>query len=33
MQKKGRRFMLEIMDYLTFLYTPPLSEVGMQVPI
>ena len=23
---------LEIIDYLTLLYTPPLSVVGMQVP-
>ena len=31
-EEREEIYALEIIDYLTFLYTPPLSEVGMQVP-
>ena len=31
-EEREEIYALEIIDYLTFLYTPPLSEVGVQVP-
>ena len=31
-EEREEIYALDIIDYLTFLYTPPLSEVGMQVP-
>ena len=31
-EEREEIYALEIIDYLTFLCTPPLSEVGMQVP-